>query len=462
MNLFDVIPQNFFNMLTSSNKNIYFDCLKRIYDMSNTEQSFSLDKSIVVDDLKTYFKTISLEKEDDVQFEDNPQSKAYSVLRKMKDYGWIDEDFVGSTLKISLPDYSQTVLETLIKIMHEEESEYKTSIHNIYSIIINRANFNEPYSLIIKNVNDIMMDLIKSLKKLNTNIKKHVDRIINQKTPKEVIETIESFYDEIISKSYDRVKRDGNIAKYKVKVIEAINSILGENELKKAIDDCLNKDQNIKTKEEAENKVKDLIYQITLSFESYDAIMLSVDERYNKFLKNASERAHFLMSTDTSLVGKINILIKNLLEISTYEDETLMDDDGFMDKILKIYTQDNLTNDSLYVARNKIKDLEVEDISVIKQFSEEEKNALIEKEKEKNEYFFSLNNVNNFISNNLSLNEIKRMSEIGFIGEKYNIIPLYIYLYSDNAGAIYKTTVLNKKIVYGNLMFRDFEIVRIK
>ena len=51
MNLFNIIPDNFFKPLTSKYKTNYIDCLRLIYNTYKSELSFGVDKEIVISEL---------------------------------------------------------------------------------------------------------------------------------------------------------------------------------------------------------------------------------------------------------------------------------------------------------------------------------------------------------------------------------------------------------------------------
>jgi len=48
INLFTIIPTNFFTPLTSKHKQTYVDCLELIYDSYKSELSFGVDKEVIV------------------------------------------------------------------------------------------------------------------------------------------------------------------------------------------------------------------------------------------------------------------------------------------------------------------------------------------------------------------------------------------------------------------------------
>ncbi|MFW8664433.1 hypothetical protein ACOES3_00980, partial [Candidatus Phytoplasma citri] len=54
-NLFDILPLNFFNLLSSSNKEIYLDCLLLLADLANDEFDGYINKNLAISVLENYF-----------------------------------------------------------------------------------------------------------------------------------------------------------------------------------------------------------------------------------------------------------------------------------------------------------------------------------------------------------------------------------------------------------------------
>ncbi|WP_283410042.1 hypothetical protein [Anoxynatronum buryatiense] len=55
IDLFTIIPANFFTPITSKHKQIYVDCLELIDDSYKSELSFGVDKEVIVSKLEDYF-----------------------------------------------------------------------------------------------------------------------------------------------------------------------------------------------------------------------------------------------------------------------------------------------------------------------------------------------------------------------------------------------------------------------
>ena len=96
MGLFNIVGESFFKPFSSSYKEVYLDCLNIIYECCKYQMSNSEEKSIVVERLSDYFeernqKNFVFEEEGEENFADG-RSVALEFIRKLKGFGWIDEE----------------------------------------------------------------------------------------------------------------------------------------------------------------------------------------------------------------------------------------------------------------------------------------------------------------------------------------------------------------------------------
>ena len=89
MNIFDVVPGNFFNIMTSSNKEIYYDCLKIIYDLYSSKLGFDITKEEVIDEILSYLDESKEELTSDEGAKITNKERANYILQKLEDCGWI-------------------------------------------------------------------------------------------------------------------------------------------------------------------------------------------------------------------------------------------------------------------------------------------------------------------------------------------------------------------------------------
>lgn len=69
--LFDVINPNFFNVLSSPNKEIYVDCIFIIYEsLDSVEDSFQGDREFVMQRLIHYFDELELKESMNLMIEE--------------------------------------------------------------------------------------------------------------------------------------------------------------------------------------------------------------------------------------------------------------------------------------------------------------------------------------------------------------------------------------------------------
>jgi len=200
INLFSKVPQDFFKPLTSRYKSNYIDCILILYKVYKTELSFGVDKDVIVAELENYFDN-EFNSEmvfDDEEIAKDSRSKANGVLRVLKSCGWIEEEQSNDyRMKINLFDYAVTIIESFTKIIKNEEMEYQSLVSQIHATLLNKNSYSKPYEYIIKRVFENTEELMVGLKKLNTNIKKYIDDITNDKTANQIIEEFFVYHREI-------------------------------------------------------------------------------------------------------------------------------------------------------------------------------------------------------------------------------------------------------------------------
>ena len=92
MDFFDMVPDNFFSLLSSKNKKIYLASILQAFKIYESGSILGIDKKIVVDDLVYFLDTHSFlyDVEDEEDEESDPKSKrelANYILRRMEECG---------------------------------------------------------------------------------------------------------------------------------------------------------------------------------------------------------------------------------------------------------------------------------------------------------------------------------------------------------------------------------------
>ncbi len=159
-NVFNAIPENFFNYLASnSNQRLYSQCLRLIYEQYEREVSYRIPRNQIRDALAIYLleNHVSLEVDEETGPMKNHTELATSILRKFcaKNVGWLEEENDDATYEkqIMITEQGLLLAEFLIRLEKPEKEEYSGYIFNIYNTFQNEELWREnPYVNGIKNI----------------------------------------------------------------------------------------------------------------------------------------------------------------------------------------------------------------------------------------------------------------------------------------------------------------------
>jgi len=466
INLFNIISEDFFKPLTSKYKATYIDCVRLIYNTYKTELSFGVDKEVILSELEHYFDNQSNEEmvfDEDEEVAKDSRSKANAILRRLKDSGWIEYEMANDyRVKVNLLDYAATMIESFNKIIRNEEMEYQSLVSQIHATLLNKDAYAKPYEYIIKRVIENTEELIVGLKKLNTNIKKYIDAITNEKTAGEIVQDFFVYHKEIGSKAYHRIKTSDNISHFRTAIIENLLNILNdENIFERAILGYMEIEQ-VEDSDDAKDLLRAKILNIVSAFRNYDDIISEIDNKNSKYMGSAIARAKFLLNNTNNVEGKISKILTYISE-EFNNDETLNlydeVDDALFD-VFNIFPQGFIDSDSLYVVPISKKMSLPQELSSTLGISDEERELRKLALKEKNKNRFSRKNINLYMEEMLKDKKVVLASTLPLESKRDLIRIVFISLYGNDKKSIYKTTQTGKIISVNSFQFSDFVIER--
>ena len=467
MNLFQIVPGEFFKPLTSKYKTTYIDCLRLIYNTYKTELSFGVDKEIIVSELEKYFDNESSAEmvfdEDDNEVAKDSRAKANAILRRLKESGWLDyEPASDYRVKINLFDYAATMIESFNKIIKNDEMEYQSMVSQIHATLLNQEGYVKPYEYIIKRVVENTEELMVGLKKLNTNIKKHIDAITNDKSAGEIVQDFFVYHKDIGSKAYHRIKTSDNISHFRYAIIEKLYGVLNDEQVfKRAVQGYMEIEQ-VTDLIEAQDSLRSKIFNIISAFRNYDDIISEIDYKHSKYIGSAVARAKFLLNNTNNAEGKISKILKHLSD-EFNQDETLnLNDelDSSMLEIFNIFPHGFIDSDSLYVVPISRKISMPEELNEVIGFSDEERALRKLAIQERSRSRFSRKNVNTYVDELLKNKKVVLASALPLESKNDLIKLIFVSLYGRDKKSIYKVKPLEDTISLGNFRFRDFQIER--
>ena len=329
MNLFDVIPSNFFNYLASgSNQRIYADCLYVIYQQYEREISYRIPRVAVRDALAAFISENHIELEDDEEDQPSLGDMASDILRHFCDCGWLEEETDDNTYEkqIMMSERGILLAEFLENLKKPETEEYSGYIFQIFNILNNKDLWKEhPYVNGLKGIFKSAKELAGSLKKLSTFIRKIIEKMVTEETLETLTDNLLDYLDGSFIKEYARLTGQQNIHIYRGKIRKELDRIKEDAGLsRKLCDECAT-EEGI-TASEAQALVYDML-QTSRQFltDDYDRIMRDIKHKINVYLQVAVGRARFLRNKEADNKG----LVENVIKILAEEQDQLK---GFLDE----------------------------------------------------------------------------------------------------------------------------------
>ena len=141
--MFDNLPSTFFNLLISKHRDLYVSALFTIrkairQDLYLTREDLARRIAISMED---EIKNTNLEDEEgNFESEDltSVNSKALYIIRKLRDYGWINIDFNAKNSfeeYIAIPSYATLAINFLYSLTNEAEQEYNSLVYSTYAAL---------------------------------------------------------------------------------------------------------------------------------------------------------------------------------------------------------------------------------------------------------------------------------------------------------------------------------------
>lgn len=463
-NLFSIIPNDFFKPLTSKYKQIYADCILLIFNSFRPEISYGIQREIVVKTLSNYFELDDDEMTfDEVTYLKDAREKANGVISVLKHCGWLEyEQEINHQVNVILCEYAIPIIESMNKIISEEEAEYQGIISQIHASLQNRELYVKPYELIIRGVRENTERLVSELKKLNVSIKRHMDNQTNEMNATEVLEHFFEYHKNIGSKAYLRMKTSDNISYFRSSIIEKIEEILESYDImQQAVKGYMEVEQ-VESQEEAYDRLVECLLNIKSSFYHLDDIIQEIDRKHMRYMRNAVMRAKFLLSTGNNLEGKLSRILENFVEdINNNENEDLGEE--VVDDITKLYTlypQGYLSSESLKVIPTSRKVGKVDKINQMDRMTEEERQLYKEALHRKNRMRFSRKNINQFVNEILAEREKVPVTEIPVATRRDLIRIIYISIYAGNRANNYIIERSKRRVKIAGYELPYFDIIR--
>lgn len=461
-NLFQVLPEDFFKPLTSKYKREYADCILLLFSSFKPEISYGVNREIVVKVLEGYFEADDVEMTFDEQnYIKDAREKANAIIASLKACGWLEyEQEKNHQLNIVLYEYAIPIIESMSRIIREEEAEYQGIISQIHASLQNRDLYTKPYELIIKGVKENTERLISELKKLNASIKRHMDKQTSEMSASEIIDHFFEYHKNIGSKSYLRMKTSENISYFRSSIIEKIEEMLESTSImERAVIGYMEVEQEDDYDKAYDNIVSDLL-DVKSMFYRLDEIIEEIDNKHTQYMKNAVMRARFKLATGNNMEGKLSRILDLLAEQLNQDGNIEYGNAEELGELCSIYSQGYLSPESLRTIPITKKNGIVDNISEETTMTEEERLLYKEALRMKNRTRFSRKNINEYVISLLEGKERMSVEDIPVQSKRDLIRIIYISIYSGNKANNYEIRRTDKRVKRMGFEFPLFEIIK--
>lgn len=325
VSVFDTIPNNFFNPLSSnSNYRTNAALLRFIYEQYDNEISYRIKRAVLRDEVAYYISDNSekLMSDNDITAK-SCQDIASDYLRKFasKDVRWLEEEFDESTFEkyIVITEQGVMLAELLIRLERPEREELSSYMYNIYNTLLNQEQWNgDPYVGALKNVYKNAKALSKSLKRMSTYIRKTIEKLMKEISYESLTENIIAYCDGDFIKEYARLtKPQNNIHIYRGKIINMLEQMQNDDDMYELITiGCVNEEDIEEW--EAEEKI-DLMFDTIKKFlkDDYLRIIVDIKHKLSLYITMALGRLRYLKNHEVDMRGNVERTLKYILDIMT-------------------------------------------------------------------------------------------------------------------------------------------------
>ena len=322
MNVFDIIPSDFFNCLSGiSNSRIYADCLELIHNQNDKEISGRLERSYLRDVLAAFLLENHLDLSDEENTANAGNDEANFVLRKFISVGWLEEYQDDSTFEkyIIMTDNGIALAEFLQKLKNPTTPEFSNYILNIYNRFNSKEyeNKQELYNFILKPTFSDAKSLSSSLKKLSTSIKKIIEKMNHEGSLESLTENIISYCDGDFIKEYSRLVHQQNIHIYRNFITRKLEELKSPDFFILLCEELQAEEKAHKSlisKMEAEERIYEMI-DSTKKFlhDDYNKIMDDIKQKINTYIHIAIARERMLRNKGLDIRGVVEQTLRILI-----------------------------------------------------------------------------------------------------------------------------------------------------
>lgn len=322
MQLRNEIPDTFWSLFRSVNRDIYIEallCINEEYQYNN----YFLTKEVCIQVLsdmsaRKRFKLQWEENETEFDILETPSSRILNWLLKT---GWLKriEDYQTLVTNIVIPDYSAVFIDAFERLSSEDTQDTEIYIQNVYATLFSFQNDSRANLGMLRTALVNTKRLNKALQDMLHNMDKFFARLLEQNFYGDLLkEHLDGYVEEIVQKKYHILKTSDNFYIYKMDIKKCLRQMRENEEWIEEI--RARASQMGDTKDD----VLDLLDQIERGFDDIEHRIANMDKEHAKYVRATVTRLNYLLSGETDTKGLVVQLLNRMSAVEDYREQDAM------------------------------------------------------------------------------------------------------------------------------------------
>ena len=322
MQLRNEIPDTFWSLFRSVNRDIYIEallCINEEYQYNN----YFLTREVCIQVLgdmnaRKRFKLQWEENETEFDMLETPSSRILNWLLKT---GWLKriEDYQTLVTNIVIPDYSAVFIEAFERLSSEDMQDTEIYIQNVYATLFSFKNDSRANLGMLRTALVNTKRLNKALQDMLHNMDKFFARLLEQNNYEDLLrEHLDGYVEEIVQKKYHILKTSDNFYIYKMDIKKCLRDMREDEEWI----------EEIRTRAaqmgETKDDVLDLLDQIERGFVDIEHRIANMDKEHAKYVRATVTRLNYLLSGETDTKGLVVQLLNRMSQTEDAQEQDAM------------------------------------------------------------------------------------------------------------------------------------------
>ena len=318
MQLRNEIPDTFWSLFRSVNREIYIDALLYINDEYQYNNYFLTKEACiqVLSDMNAR-KRYELQWEESESEFDMLETPSSRILNWLLRTGWLKriEDYNTLVTNIVIPDYSAIFIDAFERLNSEDMEETDIYIQNVYATLFSFQNDARANLGMLRTALVNTRRLNKALQDMLHNMDKFFARLLDQKSYGDLLkEHLDGYVEEIVRKKYHILKTSDNFYIYKMDIKKCLRDMREDEAWIEQV-----RDRSRAIGDTGED-VLELLDLIERGFDDIEHRIANMDKEHTKYVRATVTRLNYLLSGESDTKGLVIKLLNRMSESADYDE----------------------------------------------------------------------------------------------------------------------------------------------